>query len=143
PVDKERYISDFIRHIVAHEMGHILGLRHNFVASTELTLEEMKNPAKVAKYNTSSSLMDYVPFNPSAIKQNMPYYTAGLGAYDYWAIEYGYGHEGATKSELARFAGSGAAKGLAWLGDEFADFNDPYVSRFDISKEPLDYWQRM
>ncbi|MCX7925185.1 MAG: DUF5117 domain-containing protein, partial [Fimbriimonadales bacterium] len=40
---EEQFVKDYIKSVTMHEMGHILGLRHNFVASRQNTLEELKN----------------------------------------------------------------------------------------------------
>ena len=74
-----------------HEIGHTLGLRHNFKGSTMLSLEDLNNPEKVKEVGMGSSVMDYYPVNivPKGIKQG-DYYTPTIGPYDIWAIEYGY-----------------------------------------------------
>jgi hypothetical protein len=142
------YLNQFVMHVVAHEFGHILGLRHNFVATTELTLEELKDPAKVAQQGTSASVMDYVPFNVAAIGQRgVPFYT-GIGSYDHWAVRYGYTDFGAMSPDeeardLARIASQTNSPGLAYQTDEAADNFDPYVTRFDLSARPSEYWIRM
>jgi hypothetical protein len=145
---EKEYLNQFVMHVVAHEFGHILGLRHNFIASTELTLDQLKDPAKVGELSTSASVMDYVPFNVSAIGQKgVPFY-AGLGSYDHWAIKYGYSDFGAMgpgdeTRDLARLASQTNSPGLAYQSDEAADNFDPYVSRFDLSARPGEYWLRM
>ena len=90
-----------LRSVIAHEMGHILGLRHNFKGSTYLTPHELAQPGNMV----SSSLMDYVPFNIFALHHaGVPYYNANPGKYDVWAIEYGY------TLDQRRHAGGGTAE---------------------------------
>ncbi|MBX3095465.1 MAG: zinc-dependent metalloprotease [Fimbriimonadaceae bacterium] len=145
---KARYLREAIEHTVAHEFGHILGLRHNFIASTQLTLAQMADPAMVGRYGTTSSVMDYVPFNPHALKNDkLPFYTLP-GDYDRWAVAYGYTSVPGTdpvqvhnlQQGLLNQAGQ---SGLAYRTDQHADSFDPYVARFDLSKEPLDYYTFM
>ena len=56
-----------------------------------LSLEDLNNPEKVKDTGMGSSVMDYYPVNivPKGVKQG-DYYTPTIGAYDMWAIEYGY-----------------------------------------------------
>ena len=42
-IDDKEYLHQYLREVVAHEMGHCMGLRHNFIASTYHSLEELKN----------------------------------------------------------------------------------------------------
>ncbi|CAN0471323.1 unnamed protein product, partial [Hapterophycus canaliculatus] len=49
--------------VVMHEVGHTLGLRHNFRGSTLLTLEELQDPTKTGEVGLTSSVMDYLPLN--------------------------------------------------------------------------------
>ena len=46
-----------------HEVGHTLGLRHNFKASTMLSLDEMGDPQKTSENGLTASVMDYAPAN--------------------------------------------------------------------------------
>lgn len=148
-VSADEYVRQFLHNVICHEFGHMLGLRHNFAASTELTLDQLKDKATTDKAQPSASVMDYVPFNVSAIKQaGVDYYGQGLGAYDFWAVEYGYrdfGKDTPTeeRSSLQAIASKCNEPGHAFQTDENADGYDPYVTRFDLSAEPLDYWTRM
>ncbi len=142
-LDKKRYMAEFMRHVVQHEFGHILGLRHNFVGSTELDLEHLGDAAEVDSKNTSASVMDYVPFNLSAVgKENVPYWGPDPGKYDFWAIEYGYKPD-ATPTELKKIASRNTEPGLAYQSDETADGFDPYITRFDLSARPIEYFEDM
>lgn len=86
----ERFLYDIIKEVVMHEVGHTLGLRHNFKASSIYTLEEIQK-RRATNEATAGSVMDYnatllLPDNPTEGR----FVTPTLGPYDYWAIEYGY-----------------------------------------------------
>ncbi len=142
-----QFEDEYLYSVVQHEMGHILGLRHNFVASGQLTMAELADPVLVQKHNTAASVMDYVPFNSQALgRPNVPFFGKGLGDYDYWAIRYGYLPTGMTKPEdeakvLAPIASLGARWGLGYQSDEQADGLDPFTARFDMSADPLAYYE--
>ncbi len=142
------YTNDFIRSIVAHEMGHIMGLWHNFVASTQHSLAELKDP-KIAAAGITGSVMDYFPFNVSALKQKKGvFYPKDLGAYDYWVIQYGYTPiEAATPNgelhKLKQIASKSGLPGHAFQNDFYADSFDPNISRGDLGSDPLAYSQKM
>lgn len=143
-----QFESEYIYSVVQHEMGHILGLRHNFVASNQLTMNQLADPALVAKHNTAASVMDYIPYNAQALgRPNVPFFGKDLGDYDYWAIRYGYMPTGMTKPEdeakvLAPIASLGARWGLGYQSDEQADGLDPFNARFDMSADPLAYYEK-
>ena len=74
-----------------HEVGHTLGLRHNFKASAMHPNDKLHDVALTRKVGLVGSVMDYSPVNiaPKGTKQG-DYFTTVLGPYDYWAIEYAY-----------------------------------------------------
>ncbi|MCG9893889.1 MAG: zinc-dependent metalloprotease, partial [Fimbriimonadaceae bacterium] len=146
---RDEYRKAMLLHVVQHEFGHILGLRHNFVASTQLTLAQMADPQTVKDKNITASVMDYVSFNPMALKNSqVPFMGADLGDYDYWAIRYGYLDTGIRDSVreqnvLRAVAALNTRPGLAYQSDEQADGLDPFTVRFDLSAQPLDYAEEM
>src|SRR5690606_29720128 len=83
----EEFVHEALKEVVMHEVGHTLGLRHNFKASAWKPLGDMDATGQA----TVASVMDYAPANIAAkgSKQGH-YYTPTIGPYDYWAIEYGY-----------------------------------------------------
>jgi hypothetical protein len=86
----ERFLYDVVKEVACHEVGHTLGLRHNFAASYIYSLEEIKNRRKT-DLPTVGSIMDYNPvlfFKESALEGH--FITPTIGPYDDWAIEYGY-----------------------------------------------------
>jgi len=148
-IDEKIYTNTFLRDTVSHEMGHIMGLRHNFIASTFHSLDDLKDEKKIQQEGISASVMDYVPFNVSALKRKgVDYWAPTIGPYDMWAIRYGYMPINARTPEderpqLETIASQCNLPGHAYESDEIADQFDPAVTRFDLGSDPLAYWNRM
>jgi hypothetical protein len=149
--EAEKFIKDFLREISAHEVGHTLGLRHNFRASTLHNLEQAHDAAVTSQNGLTGSVMDYIPTNIAArgSKQG-EYHQSTVGPYDYWAIEYAYKPLNASsmeaeEPELRKIASRAAEPQLAYDTDEDAGFGpgldmDPVVNRFDMGADPLKYY---
>ena len=149
--EADKFIKDFLREIAAHEVGHTLGLRHNFRASTIHSLEQAQDPSITARDGLTGSVMDYIPTNIAARgKKQGEYHQSTLGPYDYWAIEYAYKPLNASsmeaeEPELRKIASRAAEPLLAYDTDEDAGFGpgldmDPVVNRFDLGTDPMKYY---
>ena len=85
------YAQAVVRATVAHEVGHVLGLTHNFRASTTVAQQRLRDPEWTREHGISGSIMEYNPFNlPLYGEPRAELVQLGLGPYDYWAIEYAY-----------------------------------------------------
>ncbi len=147
PQELDKLIMQGLKEVTMHEVGHTLGLRHNFVASTLYSIEEMQDVEKTSKTGLTASVMDYSPVNlvPSDMKQG-DYYSTTIGPYDYWAIEYGYTPIKASSSEgevaeLNKIAARSGEPELAFLTDEDTRGidPDPHSFRFDMSNNLIEY----
>jgi hypothetical protein len=145
-LDRDAYAQAFLFSVVIHEVGHTLGLRHNFRGSTAYTIAQLHDPAFVRAYGTTASVMDYTPADIAAPgERQTDYFPTRLGPYDEWAIDYGYEKFPATTSDgelpqLHRIAARSTQPGLAYDTDEDASAPlalDPDVQRFDLSNDPL------
>jgi Met-zincin len=138
----EEFLSQAIKETVMHEVGHSLGLRHNFKASTMLTADQLNDTAITRSKGLVASVMDYSPVNiaPRGKKQG-DYYTTTIGPYDYWAIEYGYKQiDGDEAGELKKIAARAPEHDLAYATDEDVILNDdPYVNRWDLGSDPCQF----
>jgi len=137
----------YVRSVVMHEIGHTLGLRHNFRSSTIYSIKQLQDPEFTKKNGLAGSVMDYTPFNLSLKGEKQgEYVTSTLGPYDYWAIEYAYKpiEPAQEKEELAKIASRSNEPLLAFGTDQDAGgFNsDPDVNVFDLGSDPLAYFQR-
>ncbi len=135
----EKLIQQGLKEVTMHEVGHTLGLRHNFKASKWMNLKDLNDPGK-AKEGTVASVMDYTPVNIVAKGQTQgDYYTTTLGPYDYWAIEYGY--KQATADELKKIASRSGEPALQYATDEDTLGNDPDPdsNRWDLGSDPMEF----
>lgn len=146
-VNKEKLVLQGLKLVAMHEVGHTLGLRHNFKGSAFRSLADINDVTKTATGGASTSVMDYIPVNivPKGKTQG-DYYTAKLGPYDMWAIEYGYrpisaGNPEAELPELDKIAGRSGEPALAYATDEETEFGDPdpLSNRFDLGNDPLEF----
>jgi hypothetical protein len=145
--DADRFVFDSLKEVTMHEVGHALGLRHNFKASTGIALDKLADTEFVRERGLSNSVMDYIALNiPLENEAPREYHQVTLGAYDYWAIEYAY-REFPPQTEAAELAKLAArADGdpnLVYATDEDAmGAIDPLVNTFDLGNDPLAYYKR-
>ncbi|MBX2925260.1 MAG: zinc-dependent metalloprotease [Chitinophagaceae bacterium] len=89
----EELMGQLIRFVSSHEVGHTLGLRHNFGSSSSVPVEKLRDKAWVEAHGHTPSIMDYARFNYVAQPEDN-ISEKGLfpriGDYDIWAIEWGY-----------------------------------------------------
>lgn len=86
-------MGKLIRFVCSHEVGHTLGLRHNFGASSKYSVDSLRSRTWVAKNGITPSIMDYARFNYVAQPEdsiNQDGLIASIGRYDKWAIQWGY-----------------------------------------------------
>ncbi|MGB3202378.1 MAG: zinc-dependent metalloprotease, partial [Nodosilinea sp.] len=141
---RETYIQQYLRVLTAHEVGHVLGLRHNFLGSTLLSPTDLNDPTVTQSQGLSSSVMDYLP--PNLARPDQPqgdYFPTQLGPYDLWAIEYGYrpvSNPIFAQRELQPIANRSGTAELAYAPDEDVyAMLDPTANPWDTSNDPLGY----
>jgi hypothetical protein len=129
------FILARVRQVSAHEVGHTLGLQHNYIAST---IER-------------ASVMDYpaprVRLSPTGGIDLSQAYASGPGDYDVWAIRWGYGifPPGTERDSLAAIAAEGLRKGYLYLSDADArpaNASDPRTNLWDDAATPTEFLQR-
>lgn len=89
----DELMGQLIRFVSSHEVGHTLGLRHNFGSSHTVPVEKLRDKAWVEANGHTPSIMDYARFNYVAQPED-GITRAGIfpriGIYDKWSIEWGY-----------------------------------------------------
>jgi hypothetical protein len=148
----ESYTYDSLKWLACHEVGHTLGLRHNFKGSTTIPLSELQNTELTGRESIGNSIMEYPPVNvaPKGVAQG-DYWQKTIGAWDYWTVEYGYVPIDAATPEDERpvldgIASRSSEPQLAYGPDEDAyDFTDastsldPLCMTFDLSDDPVGF----
>jgi hypothetical protein len=136
----ESFVGPLLAELSCHEVGHTLGLRHNFKASSLYRMAKINSKEMKAQIPHASSVMDYLPVNINFKDGEVQgsYTMIGVGPYDMWAIEYGHTQdEKALKTILDRVA----EPELQYGTDEDTFGPDPLARRYDFSSDPLEYAQ--
>jgi hypothetical protein len=141
-VGRDDFVGQWLRLVACHEVGHTLGLRHNFKASAWKSLEEIlaNDDPTVA---TTGSVMDYNPavYNTDRSDRKL-YLSQCVGPYDELAIAYGYSlpSKGASEDDMLNsIAGKLSEMGIDFATDEDNGFlaPDPLVNVYDHSSDPV------
>lgn len=84
-------IGETMKQVIAHEVGHALGLPHNMIASSSYPVDSLRSPSFAKKYGVAASIMDYARQNYVAQPEDgVEYFIRQIGPYDKYAIQFGY-----------------------------------------------------
>jgi len=141
--ETEAFVRAYLKDTTMHEVGHTLGLRHNFRASRAYSDAQLSDPAFTNTHALTGSVMEYAPINLAAPgAAPVAPFQATLGPYDYWAIEYAYKPIApeAESADLDRIAARSSEPDLAFGTDEDNFLGiDPEALWFDLGSDPVAY----
>lgn len=87
----EAEIGEMMRMVIAHEVGHAIGLPHNMKASSAYPTDSLRVASFTQKYGLTPSIMDYARVNYVAQPEDQGVrYIRMMGPYDYYAVNWGY-----------------------------------------------------
>ncbi|MEO0413655.1 MAG: zinc-dependent metalloprotease, partial [Verrucomicrobiota bacterium] len=140
-IDMDELLKEALYELVLHEIGHTLGLNHNFLASYLHTPEQLHDKKRTEKMGLISSVMDYSPTNIARDRKKQgQYYSTVPGPYDHWAIRFGYAEVDAPG--LAEILAESTKPEHAF-GNDADDMRssgkgiDPRIMINDISSDPI------
>ena len=139
PIDTDELITQALTDLILHEVGHTLGLNHNFRASHLYDRKEIHDKERTAKTGLTGSVMEYSPINLANDPADQGHYFSIVpGPYDHWAIRFGYGAE---KDVLAVLAESTRREhAFANDADDMRQTGrgiDPRAMINDLTSEPI------
>ncbi|MEN8374782.1 MAG: zinc-dependent metalloprotease [Gemmatimonadota bacterium] len=131
----DEILEAFTIWVVMHEVGHTLGLQHNFRSSASTPNELLHDTDFTSRNGVFSSVMEYPTINLSANGANGHWYTSAPGSYDRWVITYGY----ANDQEEADAAARDVSKLEHMFGTEAGGPGalDPTINVYDLGADPL------
>ena len=144
----EELMGQLIRFVSSHEVGHTLGLRHNFGASSSVPVEKLRDKAWVEEHGHTPSIMDYARFNYVAQPEDgMTQHEIfpRINDYDIWAIQWGYtpmldaeDEDADYRALQSLFTKEGVAGNpRLWWGDGETDQDDPRRQTEDLGDDAV------
>lgn len=141
-------MGQLIRFVSSHEVGHTLGLRHNFGSSSTVPVDSLRDKAWVEAHGHTPSIMDYARFNYVAQPEDGITHDGifpRIGDYDKWAIQWGYTpmfdayDEESDHWEMEKLIGSRLRDNhRLWFGDgETNRTNDPRCQTEDLGDDAV------
>ena len=137
-------MGELIRFVSAHEVGHTIGLHHNFYSSSTVPVDSLRSPTYTAAHGTAPSIMDYARFNYIAQPgDRVTRFVPDIGEYDVHAIEWGYRRfPGVTSPDAEREMLNAMAQRanddprLRYVA-QAGNATDPRAQREDLGDDPV------
>jgi hypothetical protein len=142
----DELMGELIRFVSSHEVGHTLGLRHNFGSSSAVPVEKLRDKAWVEANGHTPSIMDYARFNYVAQpedKIDAKGIYPRIGDYDDWAIDWGYrlfpeyNSPDAEKTALNKWVMEKMKNKRLWFGDGESNRDDPRNQTEQVGDDPV------
>ena len=142
----EELMGQLIRFVSSHEVGHTLGLRHNFGSSSTVPVENLRNKSWVEAHGHTPSIMDYARFNYVAQPEDgisREGIFPRIGDYDMWAISWGYKPMLEAKNELEDhkmlepLVLESLKNRRLWWGDGEGEHRDPRRQTEDLGDDAV------
>ena len=135
----EKEIGEMMRQVIAHEIGHALGLPHNMKASSAYPVDSLRSGDFTQKFGIATTIMDYARYNYVAQPgdENIRF-VRQLGPYDDYSIEWGYRYFGKSPEEekeiLKKFVDEKSLNPMYMFGGYG---NDPNSQTENIGDDPV------
>ena len=144
---KKDLLRQSLYRLVLHEVGHTLGLSHNFKGSTLLSTTELNNKSIVNERGVCSSVMDYPAINIAKDPDNQGlFFDVKPGVYDDWAIQFGYSQfpDSLENQSINNILSRSTEKDLAFANDAFdmrspGKGTDPDAMIYDLSNDQINF----
>ena len=143
---EKELVKQSLYRLVLHEVGHTLGLNHNFKASTLLSTDELNNKDIVNEKGVTSSVMDYPAININKNPEEQAlFFDIKPGLYDVWAIQFGYTEFSENEEEgISKILSRSTEKELAFANDALdmrspGKGSDPNAMIYDLSSNQLEH----
>lgn len=142
---EEELIGKLIRYVSAHEVGHTIGVLHNFGSSIATPVEKLRDKEYIRKFGHTSSIMEYARFNYVAQEGDgidPEHFLPRVNDYDEWVIEWGYKliPDKANEYEESRVLDSWVKKNennpRLWYGVEQHPY-DPRMNNEDLGDNQM------
>ncbi|MEX1010734.1 MAG: zinc-dependent metalloprotease [Balneolaceae bacterium] len=136
-------MGELIRFVSAHEVGHTLGLPHNWGSSYAFPVDSLRSPTFTDEYGTTPSIMDYARFNYIAQPgDGVTNFLPRVGEYDLWSVKWGYTWFGDTPIEEQRRILNEWVKERAddpryFYGHQSSDRIDPRAQNEDLGNDAV------
>jgi hypothetical protein len=138
-------MGQLIRFVSSHEVGHTLGLPHNWGSSNAVPVDSLRSPSYTSTHGTAPSIMDYARFNYIAQPEDgVKRFFPQIGEYDKWAIKWGYTYfpdaDSPEEEEetLNEWVLSHAGDPVYFYGRQTGNQIDPRSQREDLSNDAME-----